>query len=713
MKKGRGRGIWWSQLKRFLKMPFGIHPEMKGPSIPLHPQDKKLAVDIAAKIDSGESCAFLGPYVTPETIALLARALVVGTVKRPKVVVYSPDMDIRRLYKRLYGVSGLINRGYPMKSQIPHASTFSEIDKCRDRNTASIILDGRRWRRQAYVKRGLMNALEFSGARIFLLRDNWTVSRRLLQENGIPVKHIPPSGEVMPNGWPALKDYLQRLNNYSSRVILNPTTVSEEVPAFVELEHSTRKLINASAVIGNCGPTPFFAEAANRFLQNACLPVSLYRTAAAETNTAWADRYCDAVKVGLAHGCPSRLRGLVFAFVNSFQAALNYLKANHPPKVELLKEMLLRLGEGRSIPCLCTTNVEARAVELWKNTRAAQGCADLVPITRAQAGSMGINGLLVVPGMLGPSDSWIYVSGIASEVRVLVYPWQAARWNNIRGWGSRFTRSSIPHIEYTQDHESEFRYHDSISIGFTDPKPLDEDEERLMREVQLTSRTRRTATLKTTAGEFRYGEGALIPTVELDKLVDRDVGLIRRGDTILVRTDGNAIDARKRVDEISQVNPLLSALAERASTWRDLLLARWKMEQCSLPELHQILFPSEEVSYAAFRDWVLNPARIGPNNPNIILLLTRLGLDETGAEEIREDLRTYRSHRREVYRHLWTRSRQAGSRLRGEDGVGMIEEDMETGSELDMTLAALEELTTFAEVVEEPIWEDENIATGE
>lgn len=713
MKRGRGQGIWWRQLKRFLKMPFGIHPEMKGPSIPLHPQDKNLAIDIAGRIDSGESCAFWGPYITPETIALLARALVVGTVKRPKIVIYSPDMDIRRLYKRLYGVSGLIDRGYPMKSQIPHASTFSEIDQCRDWNTASIILDGRRWRRRVYVKRGLKNAQEFPGASIFLLRDNWTVSRRLLQENGIPLIHIPPSGEVLPNGWPAMNGYLQRLNNYSSRVILSPTTVNEDIPAFIGVEHSTMRLVNASADIGNCGAIPLFAEAANRFLQNACLPVSLYRTAAAETNTAWADRYCDAVKVSLAHGCPSRLRGLVFGFINDFQAALNYLKANHPPKVALLKEMLLRMGEGNRIPILCATDVEARAVELWKNTRAAQGCADLVPITRIQAGSMGINGLLVVPGMLGPSDSWIYVSGIASEVRVLTYPWQAARWNNIRRWISRFTQGGIPFIEYTHAHESDFHFADSISIGFSDPAPLDEDEERLMREVQTSSRARRTALLKTTAGAFRYGEGALIPTVELDKLVDRDVGLIQRGDTILVRTDGNAIDARKRVDEISQVNPLLSALAERSSIWRDLLLARWKMEQCSLPELHRILFPSEGVSYAAFRDWIQNPARIGPNNPNIILLLTRLGLDETGAEEIREDLRTYRSHRREVYRHLWIRSRQAGSLRSGSEGQEVIEEDTASGSELDITLAALEELTTFAEVVEEPIWEEENHATGE
>jgi hypothetical protein len=445
-------------------------------------------------------------------------------------------------------------------------------------------------------------------------------------------------------------------------------------------------------------------------VQNAFLPVSMYETAAKDCGKAWADRYHDAVKASLAYGCPSRLRGFVFKFLNEFKEVQEFLKSSHPPKVTWLKDHLLRLGEEGGTAILCPTDIEARAVELWGMSEAARGCARLTPVTRTEVESIGFQSQIMVPGPVGPWASWMLASGIASEVRVLAYPWQAAGWNKLKTWLSRIARRGVPNMEHAYDPEGDFDQPEALGIDFSPPIPLDDQEDPLLRELTGPKRKTRRVFLKTTAGEYTYREDALVPTVELDRLADREVLLLRQGDTVLVRTDGNIIDARKRVDEISQMNPSLSARAERAAVWRDLLTARVKKERSSLPELHRILFPLEEISLAAFRDWVFNPERIGPNNPNIILLLTRLGLDTQSAVAIREDLRDYRKQRRKVYRHIWERSRRAQSLRKGSRQKETVEENLAADPELEITLEALEELTTFAKVLEDPILEDEDDA---
>ena len=707
MDRGERGRIWWEQLRKFLDMPFGILPDMPRPSLPLHPQDLRLILEVAGGIDRGETHAFWSPYLTAESLALLARAIVVGTVGRSKTAFYSSDLAIPRIYSSLYGVATPLNRAFPMRQKLPYARSLSQIEYCAQ-DADSIILDGRRWRFAAQASRAVKEAERFSGARIFLLRDNWTAPGRAITSQGILVEPLTPTGKELNDGWPVLADYFRRLNNFSSGVSMDPATVLEEASPLRNLERSTAVVLRTSADLTEGGVTALLVDATNTFLQNACLPISLYKRAAAESGAAWADRYAAALKASLAYSCPDQLRGLVYGFLNDFKTAIAYLQDQHPPKVAWLKEFLLRAGENAVFGMLCTTEVEARALDLWRNSEASDGCAAVTTVTRADVDSGSAEGVLLVPGPLRSADSWMLVSGVAKYVQVLAYPWQASRWRLVSERITPLSKREMSQVNDPNAGQAEVEFTDSTTLAFAPPSSLTEDDEEdeLAREVEGREHPLRYVRVRTDKGTFSYRENALVPAVELDKLVDRNVILLRPGNRIMVRADGSEIDARKRVDGFAKSDPTLAEAAERASSWRDLLTARWKAENCSPRQLHQMLFDSSEVTYQAFRDWILNPHRIGPNNRNIVLLLTRLGLEHSAAIQVREDLRKYRGYRAQAYDYLYKVCKRQASRAAGRPSQGeAIEDDHEIDPELGFTLLGLEDLVTFAAVLEPPAYE--------
>ncbi len=705
MEEGR---IWWEQLRKLLSMPFGITPEMQRPSLPLHPQDTRLILEVARRIEEGGESALWSPYLTTESLALLARAIAVGTVGRAKVAFYSSDLGVPRLYSRLYGAATPLDRAFPLRDSLPYARAISQIAAFA-RDAESIILDGRRWRTAAQAERASEEATGFSGAKVFLLRDDWTAPARAIARKGIAPEALGPSGNETSDEWPVLAAYLRRLDNFSSGVAMRPATVVEEAPPLRNLERSAARVLRASLSVAGGAGTALLVDAANTLMQNACLPLALYKKASAASGTAWADRYAAAVKASLAYACPDALRGLVYGFLNDFQATSVYLQERHPPKVEWLKEFLLRAGPSEGFALLCATEVEARAVELWKRSEASRGCADVMGVSRAQAENGSVGRALLVPGPLRSSDSWMLVSGVSRDVRVIAYPWQASRWRVLSERVARVMEVGLAAVEDPNADQADLEFSDEPIFAYATPAPLstEDEEDALASEVEGRTLPLRHVVVRTDKGVFKYRENALVPTVELDKLVDRNVLLLVPGDRIMVRADGSEIDARKRVDGLAKSDPTLAEAAERASAWRDLLTVRWKTESCSPRELHRRLFAESEVSYLAFKDWILNPHRIGPNNRNIVRLLLKLGLDLETAGEVREDLRRYRGYRARVYDYLYKVCRRQASMSAGEATPGEpVEDDSTVDPELGFTLFDLEDLVTFATVLEAPFVEE-------
>lgn len=704
MERGGNGRIWWDQLDKLLAMPIGIATEMPRPSLPLHPQDASFILEVAGHIDRGESAALWAPYLTAESLALLARALVVATVNRPKVALYSSDLAVPRLYSSLYGVVTRLRSAFPMRTELPYARSLSQLEFCAGR-AESLVLDARRWRNKLQVQKALAESNRFLGARIFVLRDGWTNAATELGSSGIPVTPVRPVGEVLPNGWPALAAYLRRANNFAAGTLLSPATVLTEAPPLRALERSATRLIRAARGVPGSGAAVFLADTANTLMQNACLPVTLYRKAAAETGSHWADRFAAVLQASLAYGCPDELRGLVYGFLNDFRAAEDYVGHEHPPKVTWVKELLIRSGPKSRFAFLCASDVEAEAVRLWGKSSTSEGCASLTPVGRAEVESGSVRETLLVPGPLRSVDSWMVVSGVASEIRVVAYPWQANRWRYLSRHVSRLVRTELPAIEDIDADEADVEYSYWPTVTFASPRPLleEDDMDAMARDAEGRTHALRVVIVKTDQGDLTYRENSLVPTVELNRLVDWLVTLLRPNNKILIRSDGGGIDARRRVDELAESDPFLSATAERAAVWRDLLTVRWKAEGCSARELHRRLFPAHEITYAGFRDWIVNPSRIGPNNVNIIRLLTRLGLEPEAANEVREDLRRYRSYRARVYAHLWKLAKRQASLYAGQQDVAdPLEDDARIDPELGLTLLGLEELVTFATVLEAP-----------
>ena len=186
--------------------------------------------------------------------------------------------------------------------------------------------------------------------------------------------------------------------------------------------------------------------------------------------------------------------------------------------------------------------------------------------------------------------------------------------------------------------------------------------------------------------------------------VDRPVGMLGPKDTIMVRTDGDIVDARRTVDGLAQTSPLFEEAARMAGAWRSLLLAKIKSESQSYRQIHKELFPNDEVKYGTVRQWIANPERLAPNNQNLILLLTRLGLPHETAREVREDVRRYRSYRRRAYNAIYSKWRRHALTLHRSDAdlETQLEDDETVDPELGISLLMLENLVTFAKVTAKP-----------
>ncbi len=96
---------------------------------------------------------------------------------------------------------------------------------------------------------------------------------------------------------------------------------------------------------------------------------------------------------------------------------------------------------------------------------------------------------------------------------------------------------------------------------------------------------------------------------------------------------------------------------------------------------------------------------IGPNNENIRILLSRIGLPDDAIAELSKHVRQYRAWRQAAYHHLYRlRSAKTASIWEsvGLEAEGQAPGDEIVDAELHITLSTLEDLTAFAKVLAAP-----------
>lgn len=226
--------------------------------------------------------------------------------------------------------------------------------------------------------------------------------------------------------------------------------------------------------------------------------------------------------------------------------------------------------------------------------------------------------------------------------------------------------------------------------------------EELLRREFAEGTPKTLVSIPTDAGTLEYEEDALVPTLEVDKFVDREAKLLHEGNVLILRTGGNLIDASRTVDVLAQSNPVLSEAAQEANMWREVLYTYIRSQGMSYREIHRKLFPNNEVNYGAVKRWVMNQVKIGPQYVNLALLLNRIGVSRSKAEEMARAVHRYRSYRFRVYRYifgLWTRYASKLYEMEGDLGA----EDEKIDAEFGLSLASLEQLLTFARVTGKPV----------
>jgi hypothetical protein len=310
-----------------------------------------------------------------------------------------------------------------------------------------------------------------------------------------------------------------------------------------------------------------------------------------------------------------------------------------------------------------------------------------------------------------------FMGGFAPNLWVLVYPWQAARYNSFLRRASYYLpREQVP--AFSTEEEDAYEEDDVESLYLAPLVALPVGGPARPAAAVRSGQARAHWIVPTDRGDIHFSIDALVPCLAGERFIDVPVTGLKPGDTIVVRSDGAPIDARKQVDALDEIHPAFAEAAQAASLWWGLLKAFAKAsgpEEGGADAFYESIFPQHEVhpdtldrwlSRTGGRDQEGNAMKlIGPNNENIRLLLSRIGLPDDVISELSRHVRQYRSWRMRAYQHLYKlRAVKTGSIWAS---VGLTpeaksSEDEVVDSELNITLSTLEDLTAFVKVLQAP-----------
>ena len=715
------------QLDPYLQQPFCVAGSQADHGWPLPTLDVRLAQSVATSVNRSENVVLVVPYVSTWSLAFLARSLSVATVGRPPITLYSPDRELTSRYRLLTTPSGEpLWHAWPLVPVTRHPHTPGFVGLARavaelESVTAEgpLIADGRLLRTSAAAERFLKAASGISGPKAIIVPANYHPSIPFFTSKGFSIQYAPFLGDPAErSGLPlSVAPYFERLAAYAAGVRVIPHRVRKGCAPLQRLEEAHQALARAAAGQGTAWP-PFLyhADQFNHIVQASLLPLSIVADSARDLERLWLDSHLRALELSLDQECPARLATKLRDFLSAGIDVLEYLRAAHPPKVEWLLERMREHGDAETLRIYCRTEMERSALSSFQAGSGEVGRLNLqgVPKTSLREGSLG-HGLLV-PSPPNRGEISLLLSGVTPAVVILMYSWEAPRWNAFLRRASHLLRPEL--LPEFDRQEPTYEDPDEDRLLLAPSANLEHDEGVLRAVIGKKGITDRMA-IPTDHGYREYHSGALIPTLYEGKFVDLPLDRIKPGDTIMVRSDGYPVDSRSHVDGLARTNPIFAEAADLASVWW-VLFVKFASDYLprnggQLSKLYDVLFPDKEVTYPTFSNWFLgeiraeeggNPVKlIGPIHANLERLLSRMGLPPPAIHRIQTDLSTYRGMRRKAYNYLSRRCREHASKL-VELSHGDEVETQSVGrtvdTEMGLLLSSLDDLIQFAKVTGPP-----------
>gem|GEM_PF-4797544 len=684
-----GSWITSEYLNRYLEKGFGVASEDFAEEYSLHPQDVSLIKSIAFELEVGRDSLMIAPFLNGLSIAFLMRALSVARVNKSPLILYSADPAVPRYYRSLSYIANRLRTSMAVVHPLVLCHSLTELSRVDHRTI--LVVDAR-------YTRGWLNLnpvpwVNAAGPKIFLsLMDDYRLESLL---KNIDVCYVRGAGKTG-TAWPEpLRAGSTKLDNYSTGVSFVAETVPANDSVLANLERAFQTLMLRARDIPQAQMQLAQARRFNRLVQDSVIPISFFNEAAHGTGAYSIAQMLKSIRGGVALEAPPPVRGAFNRFISAADAAMQSLSTRHQPKVAWFKKFVLERTEPIAVPV--SLRLEAEAFSAWKSSPTSSNCAEVVTLTRAHLRSEGYSLDVLAPGPPSDEDLAYLLGGVSSNVKVLVYPWQARHWNVLTKKASKLIEGVKPIPELEEEDQQEVEEAVDWAVPNRDPSS---GEELLRREFSGVEK-RTNVVLKTDAGVLEYDEDSLVPTLEVNKFVDIPAKLLHSGNTIILRTGGNLIDASRTVDELAQTNPVLAEAANEANLWREVLYTYIHSQNISYKEIHDRLFPANEVTYGAVKRWVLNQVKVGPQYDNLALLLSRIGVSKQKADEMARAVHRYRSFRFRVYGYifyLWTRN--AAKLFELDEKV--MAEDEKIDAEFGLSLASLEQLITFAKIIEEP-----------
>ena len=684
-------GSWITSdfLSRYLEKGFAIASEGFAREYLLHPQDISLIKSIAYELDAGRDALVVAPFLNGLSIAFLMRALSVARVNKAPLTLYSADPTIPRYYRSLSYIANRIKTSVAVVHPLALCRSLTEVSRVDYRTI--LIVDAR-------YTRGWQNLnpvpwAKAQGPKMFLsFMDDFRLESLL---KNVDLCYVRGAGKVGA-AWPEpLRDESRKLNNYSTGVSFVAEAVPANEPVLANLERAFQYLLTRARDIPQAQMQLAQARRFNRLVQDSVIPMRFFNEAAHGMGAYGINQMLRAVRGGIALEAPPVARAAFSRFISAAEQAMQWLSTQHQPKVAWFKKFVLERTEPVAVPV--SSRLEAEALSAWKTSTASSNCAEVIILTRTDLRSKGHSLKVLAPGPPSEEDLAYLLGGVSSDVTVLVYPWQARHWNILTKKASKLIEGVRPVPEQAEEEQQEPE--ETVDWAITN-RDQSTGEELLRREF-YGDRRKAIVMLKTDAGMLKYDEDSMVPTLEVDKFVDVPAKLLHKGNTIILQTGGNQIDASRTVDELAQTNPVLNEAANEANLWREVLYAYIHSQETSYKEIHDKLFPGNEVTFGAVKRWALNQVKLRPQYDKLALLLSRIGVSKQKADEMAKAVHRYRSYRFRVYRYifyLWTRNAAKLYELDEKQTA----EDEKIDAEFGLSLASLEQLITFAKVTEEP-----------
>lgn len=689
-----------------LKAPFGVFPQLEELEHLCHPQDAAVAKEIGRRLNAGGIHVIASPVLTGASIAAIARGLGVASVGGRPILIHTPDVSFPRTYKQLtMRVYGRLHKLYAMErpndhapsARIVHTATTEELRRSHGMGCA--VLDGRRFRSAEQFREFLEIAKKLSVACVILLDDPWGRQLDVAQESGMVPDFVQPVGQST-EGPAEFSAHYQRLNNFARGVEITTESVPLDSPADARLEKAYRSLLAAQRAARDADSSALvaFATRVNSILQDALVPLACYEAGSRLIGATPLERYLAAIRSAVVQGRGGTLQSALHAFSYEVEQVLNELKNKLPPKAEWFLGQR-RASPGQPLTILCRDRLEEAGLKNWLETDRAGGAGVRLANFHGILARPTTDEVLVA-GPVRRGQIKNLLGGGVPRVRVLLTAWQAPNWNRLRRQTERQARPSGA-IETVADPATDIEP-DDVHFDFaTSLGGVEDETDDTLRKAAGAAISGKRWILQTENGSFAVGEFDEIPVLEVDRFVDRPAAHLHVGDTVITQTDGNVINARRKVDQLALSNPVFAEARDRAMVWRSLLAGRVRAASGkTLREVHRELFPDAAVEYGTFKDWALDRLTAGPKQDNLALLLSRLGLTDRTAQDIRQDLRVYRGYRMRLYQHFYRLWRRHANQIR--DVEADLEADAEVDPDFGTTLLELESLITFARLTAAP-----------